>query len=203
MLEGEGISFAYLSGKQSTEQRNKAVEGFQKENNEVKVLVSSMRAGGQCLNLTRGNRVVLMELWWNHAAEQQAFARVFRYGQKKQTHFVRFIVQTPIEQRMLEMQAEKILEIDEALQDDGRHSAKVNVVDIAGLLGKVIRDDDGTHKVVADYSDLDGDDDTSDGATEEEPDLPDLVVPDDEVEYEDEDAEDGAILIEDDSDDSM
>ncbi|KAL0768935.1 hypothetical protein CaCOL14_008243 [Colletotrichum acutatum] len=107
LLEAEGIDFAYLSGKQNTEQRNRAVDEFQ-NGDKIKVLIVSLRAGGQCLNLTKANRVILMELWWNQAVEQQAFARVYRIGQIKETHFVRFSVDTPIEQRMLQMQASKM-----------------------------------------------------------------------------------------------
>ncbi|KAJ0286101.1 hypothetical protein CBS470a_006061 [Colletotrichum nupharicola] len=191
MVEGEGIPFAYLSGKQTTEQREKSVEDFQ-EGDVVKVLVVSLRAGGQCLNLTRGNRVILMELWWNHAVEQQAFSRVFRIGQIKETHFVRFIVNTPIEKRMLRMQVNKILRIDAALQDEGVRTPKIGLEDIAKLLGKVVRRN-GVMQVVADYSD-DDDDDEDDvdmpgsraarRAAEEEADLSDFVVDDDEVEFE-------------------
>lgn len=190
MLEGEGIPFAYLSGKQTTEQREKSVKDFQ-EGDVVKVLVVSLRAGGQCLNLTRGNRVILMELWWNHAVEQQALSRVFRIGQIKETHFVRFIVDTPIEKRMLRMQVNKILRIDAALQDEGVRTPKIGLEDIAKLLGKVVRRN-GVMQVVADYSDDDDDEDDVDmpgsraarRAAEEEADLSDFVVDDDEVEFE-------------------
>ncbi|KAJ0166073.1 Helicase-like transcription factor CHR28 [Colletotrichum tanaceti] len=190
MLESEGICFAYLSGKQNTEQRNKAVDEFQ-NGDEVKVLIVSLRAGGQCLNLTRGNRVILMELWWNHGVEQQAFARVFRIGQIKETHFVRFIVHTPIEQRMLQMQVQKILDIDAVLQDDMTRAPKISVEDIAGLLGKVTMRD-GVMHVVSDYEDEDDDDegDIRSDADEEEEDLEDLVVPDHVIEYEDDEEDD-------------
>ncbi|KAJ0353669.1 hypothetical protein COL154_012050 [Colletotrichum chrysophilum] len=194
MLEAEAIDFAYLSGSMTTEQRKKAVEEFEKGTT-VKVLIASLRAGGTALNLTRGNRVVLMELWWNHAVEQQAFARVFRMGQTKETHFLRFIVNTDIEQRMLGMQVDKILAIDAALQDGGPRAPKLSVEDIASLLGKVVRDDTGKMiRVVADYSDEEEDDDDDNephSATaavarlDEEPGLPGFVVPDDELEYED------------------
>ncbi|KAK2031315.1 hypothetical protein LX32DRAFT_661905 [Colletotrichum zoysiae] len=189
ILESEGICFAYLSGKQNTEQRNKAVDEFQ-NGNKVKVLVVSLRAGGQCLNLTRGNRVILIELWWNHAVEQQAFARVFRIGQIKETHFVRFIVNTPIEARMLQMQVGKILSIDEALQDAAVRAPKISLEDIATLLGKVTTRGDHMH-IESDYGD---EFDSEDGPVEEheEADLEDLVVPDDVVEYE-EDQENGVI----------
>ncbi|KAJ0338782.1 hypothetical protein KNSL1_012294 [Colletotrichum chrysophilum] len=194
MLEAEAIDFAYLSGSMTTEQRKKAVEEFEKGTT-VKVLIASLRAGGTALNLTRGNRVVLMELWWNHAVEQQAFARVFRMGQTKETHFLRFIVNTDIEQRMLGMQVDKILAIDAALQDGGPRAPKLSVEDIASLLGKVVRDDTGKMiRVVADYSDEEEDDEDDNephSATaavarlDEEPGLPGFVVPDDELEYED------------------
>lgn len=195
MLESEEIEYAYLSGAMNTEQRKKAVKEFE-HGDDVKVLIASLRAGGTALNLTRGNRVVLMELWWNHAVEQQAFARVFRIGQKKETHFVRFVVNTPIEERMLAMQVDKVLAIDAALQDGGPRAPKVSVEDIASLVGKIVRDENGQMvRVVADYSDAEDEEEEDrqphDATTaaarldkEPEPDLPGFVVPDDEVEYE-------------------
>ncbi|KAJ0319128.1 hypothetical protein COL5a_010342 [Colletotrichum fioriniae] len=184
MLEAEGIDFAYLSGSQTTEQRNKAVDEFQ-NGDKIKVLIVSLRAGGQCLNLTWANRVILIELWWNHAVEQQAFARVFRIGQIKETHFVRFIVDTPIEQRMLQLQADKILSIDAALQDDTTRAPKISVQDIASLLGKVTMRNGVIHHVSADYDENDSDkedEDDSDSDKEDEGDLEGFVVPDDEDE---------------------
>ncbi|WDK17116.1 SNF2 family domain-containing protein [Colletotrichum graminicola] len=182
VLESEGICFAYLSGKQNTEQRNKAVSEFQ-NGEEVKVLIVSLRAGGQCLNLERGNRVILMELWWNHAVEQQAFARVFRIGQSKETHFLRFVVKTPIENRMLEMQVGKILAIDNALQDETVRAPKIGLEEIASLLGRVTWREGGVMHIEPD--DYDDDYEDSPRNEEEESDLDDLVVPDDVVEYED------------------
>ncbi|KZL87419.1 snf2 family domain-containing protein [Colletotrichum incanum] len=191
ILESEGICFAYLSGKQNTEQRNKAVDEFQ-NGNDVKVLIVSLRAGGQCLNLTRGNRVILIELWWNHGVEQQAFARVFRIGQIKETHFVRFIVNTPIERRMLQMQVSKILAIDEALQDDKARAPKIGLEDIASLLGRVTTRD-GIMHVVSDYEDDEDDEDNIfDG--EDGGDLDDFVVPDNVVEYADDEEQDGFLF---------
>ncbi|TDZ15639.1 DNA repair protein RAD5 [Colletotrichum orbiculare MAFF 240422] len=190
MLEGEGIMFSYLSGSMNTEQRGKAVKEFEK-GDEVQVLIVSLRAGGTALNLTRGNRVILMELWWNHAVEQQAFARVYRMGQQKETHFLRFVVYTPIEQRMLKMQSDKILRIDAALQDNTPRAPKITVEDIASMLGKVVTRK-GVMQVVADYKDgedddedMEPDDETRAVAAEDEPDLEGFVVPDDEVDYED------------------
>ncbi|EXF86451.1 SNF2 family domain-containing protein [Colletotrichum fioriniae PJ7] len=205
MLEAEDIPFVYLTGKQTKDQRVRAVKGFQ-ENEEIKVLVASMRAGGQALNLTRANRVILMELWWNHAQEQQAWARVFRYGQIKETHFARFIVQTPIEDRILRMQADKIIEIDRALQDDGHVIKGLSVHEIAQLLGRY-RVKDRRAVIEPDYEDYEYDlediiSNPDDQNLEEEEDLEGFVVPDETVEEESEaetDDSNPTIVLSDDS----
>ncbi|KXH42679.1 SNF2 family domain-containing protein [Colletotrichum nymphaeae SA-01] len=207
MLEAEGIPFVYLTGKQTKDQRVRAVKGFQ-EDEEIKVLVASMRAGGQALNLTRANRVILMELWWNHAQEQQACARVFRYGQDKETHFARFIVQTPIEDRILRMQADKIIEIDRALQDDGHVIKGLSVHEIMQLMGRVrVKDDRAV--VEPDYEDYEDDlqdiisnPDDRNLEEEEEEDLEGFVVPDDAAEEASEEEPDDStptIVLSDDS----
>lgn len=43
----------------------------------------SMRAGSESLNLTRANRVIITDLWWNASVDEQAFGRVNRIGQQK------------------------------------------------------------------------------------------------------------------------
>lgn len=201
MLEAEGIKFNYLSGKQTTSQREKAVRDFQ-AGEEVKVLIVSLKAGGQCLTLTRANRVIQMELWWNHAVEQQAFSRVFRMGQIKETHFVRFIVDTPIERRMLRMQIAKILRIDAALQDEGVRAPKIDFEDVIALFGRVIKENGRIVRVVDDDPDAEGYDESDvDGNEEEddeEEDLEDFVVPDDVIEVDDSDDDVGGLDSDDD-----
>jgi SNF2 family DNA or RNA helicase len=121
--------------------------------------VASLKCGGQSLNLTVANRVILLELWWNHAAEEQAFGRVFRFGQEKESHFARFFVKAPVERRMFRMQQRKTKHIEHALQDDKHAVEKLSVVEIAELLGNVVYDENGFPKVVPDYSDEESGDD--------------------------------------------
>lgn len=79
-----------------------------------------MKCGGQALNLTVANRVIIIDPWWNLTAEQQAFSRVRRYGQKKIAHLVRIkATNARIEARISELQKSKDIEISHALQDDG------------------------------------------------------------------------------------
>ena len=52
-----------------------------KTNPEVTVILVSLKCGSLGLNLTCANRVVLMDVWWNPAVENQAIDRSHRLGQ--------------------------------------------------------------------------------------------------------------------------
>lgn len=96
----EGFGFVYFTGEMNQDQRTDAIDAF-KKNKKVKIMIAGLKCGGVGLNLTCSNRVISLDLWWNHAVEQQAFGRVFRMGQDKETHFVRLVVSNTIDQRLL------------------------------------------------------------------------------------------------------
>lgn len=70
------------------------------------------------------SRVIMIDPWWNSAAEQQAFCRVFRIGQKDTTFMTRFCVKNTVDQRLIDMQERKNKEIDEVFEDDGTRTKK-------------------------------------------------------------------------------
>lgn len=84
--------------------------------------VASMRCGGQALNLTCASRVILLDIWWNEAAEAQAFARVWRQGQRKETHLVRILARDTADEEIKEKQQAKTEAIDKVTQDDGHET---------------------------------------------------------------------------------
>jgi SNF2 family DNA or RNA helicase len=45
----------------------------------VKIILISLKAGGEGLNLTSCNNVVFLDPWWNPAVEVCNFARYFSY----------------------------------------------------------------------------------------------------------------------------
>ena len=49
-----------------------------KTNPKTNVALISFKAGSTGLNLTAANHVILMDLWWNPALEDQAFDRAHR-----------------------------------------------------------------------------------------------------------------------------
>lgn len=63
--------------------RQKLVDRFNNPDGSEFVFLLSSKAGGCGLNLIGANRLILFDPDWNPAADQQALARVWRDGQKK------------------------------------------------------------------------------------------------------------------------
>ncbi|CAO3611092.1 unnamed protein product [Mucor hiemalis] len=72
-----------LDGSMNTSKRQTLVDRFNDPQGEEFVFLLSSKAGGCGLNLIGANRLVLFDPDWNPAADQQALARVWRDGQKK------------------------------------------------------------------------------------------------------------------------
>ena len=88
---------------------------------EIKVILLSLKAGGEGLNLQEASHVFLLEPWWNPAVELQAIHRAYRIGQKREVHATRFITKGTIEERMHEIQKSKQLIFEGTV--DGKHQA--------------------------------------------------------------------------------
>jgi SNF2 family DNA or RNA helicase len=76
----------------------------------------SLKAGGTGLNLTGADTVVLYDLWWNPAVEQQAADRAHRMGQKNVVQVIRLVAHGTIEEKMNELQERKKNLIEEIIQ---------------------------------------------------------------------------------------
>ncbi|EMT69993.1 DNA repair protein RAD5 [Fusarium odoratissimum] len=116
VLESMGINFLYYNRMANKKQKARALDEFA-SNPEIKILVSSMKCGGQSLNLQMANRVIIVDEWWNKAVEEQAFKRVYRTGQLKETHLVRIMAKDTIDERVIMLQDAKEEAIRAALQD--------------------------------------------------------------------------------------
>src|SRR5690606_17671315 len=77
-----GVKYEYYDGSTSAPEREKAIQNFQ-HNDEVRVFLISLKAGGVGLNLTAADYVYIVAPWWNPAVEQQAIDRTHRIGQTK------------------------------------------------------------------------------------------------------------------------
>ncbi|EME41982.1 hypothetical protein DOTSEDRAFT_81015 [Dothistroma septosporum NZE10] len=96
-----------LDGTMNVNKRQKLVEKFNDPNGEEFVFLLSSKAGGCGLNLIGANRLVLFDPDWNPAADQQALARVWRDGQKKDCFVYRFMTTGTIEEKVFQRQSHK------------------------------------------------------------------------------------------------
>ncbi len=98
------IPYTYLDG--GTKNRGEVVEEFQ-NNNEIKLFLISLKAGGVGLNLTEADYVFMLDPWWNPAVEQQAVDRTHRIGQTKNVFIYKFITKDSVEEKILALQNRK------------------------------------------------------------------------------------------------
>ena len=100
----ENLEYAYLDG--STKERQGQVELFQ-NNDDVRIFLISLKAGGVGLNLTAADYVFILDPWWNPAVEAQAIDRAYRIGQKNKVFTYKFITKNTVEEKILNLQRNK------------------------------------------------------------------------------------------------
>lgn len=132
-LEEEKIPFEYLDG--STQNRQQRVENFQ-ENDEIRVFLISLKAGGTGLNLTAADYVYIVDPWWNPAVEAQAIDRCYRIGQDKKVMAYKMICQGTIEEKILDMQAKKKQLSADIVQTDESFVKSLDKKSIAALFSE-------------------------------------------------------------------
>jgi non-specific serine/threonine protein kinase len=127
-LEEKGIPYLYLDGSVPAEGRRRAVQQFQEEE-DTRIFLISLKAGGVGLTLTAADYVYLVDPWWNPAAEQQAIDRSHRIGQEKKVFAYRMICRDSVEEKILQLQERK------------RSLAADLIADEAGFVKTLTRED--------------------------------------------------------------
>ncbi|GAW06048.1 hypothetical protein LENED_007941 [Lentinula edodes] len=134
-LKKQDIRFSRLDGMMDMKKRNKKLNALQTDPNVTVVLISLM-AGGTGLNITTCNNIVLFDLWWNPAVEEQAFARAHRIGQSKTVNVYKLITQDTVEMRIMELQDKKRkLALNALVWDDHENIKELSNDEISQLLG--------------------------------------------------------------------
>ena len=126
------IPFEYFDGSTSAIDREKAVQSFQ-NNDEVRVFLISLKAGGVGLNLTAADYVYIVDPWWNPAVEQQAIDRTHRIGQTKNIFAYRMICIDTIEDKILQLQERKRILAKELIADDANFVKALSKADVEYL----------------------------------------------------------------------
>lgn len=110
----QGIPHFYLDGSTPPSERIELCNRF--NDGERDLFLISLKAGGTGLNLTGADTVILYDLWWNPAVEQQAADRAHRFGQKNVVQVIRLVTQGTVEDKMYELQQRKKNLIEEVIQ---------------------------------------------------------------------------------------
>lgn len=130
-LEHHNIQFEYLTGQ--TKDRGEKVSNFQ-NNEDIRVFLISLKAGGVGLNLTQADYIYLVDPWWNPAAENQAIDRSYRIGQTKNVIAVRMICSNTVEEKILTLQKKKKELAQNLLTTDGKKLQGLSKQDLMDLL---------------------------------------------------------------------
>jgi SNF2 family DNA or RNA helicase len=104
-LDGMGLDYQYLDGSTPAAERAKRVAAFQKGEGELFLI--SLKAGGFGLNLTMADYVLIVDPWWNPAAEDQAMGRAHRMGQQRPVTVYRLVTAGSVEERIIELHRDK------------------------------------------------------------------------------------------------
>ncbi|MEG0383396.1 MAG: DEAD/DEAH box helicase [Solibacillus sp.] len=126
-LTRQNETYFYLDGQTPSEERVQLCDRFNE--GERDVFLISLKAGGTGLNLTGADTVILYDLWWNPAVEEQAASRAHRMGQKNTVQVIKLIARGTIEEKM------------NALQDRKRHLI-ADIIDFEGNTTTTLTEDD-------------------------------------------------------------
>ena len=130
-LKEEKINYEYLDG--ATKKRQDRVDNFNNSDN-IPVFLLSLKAGGTGLNLTSANTVIIYDPWWNPAVESQATDRTHRIGQTQIVNSLKLVAKDSIEEKILNLQAEKQKMFDSLIEDPAAGVNKLTIKELKALI---------------------------------------------------------------------
>ncbi|MGT2424670.1 DEAD/DEAH box helicase [Amnibacterium kyonggiense] len=130
-LDEAEIGYAYLDG--STRRRGEAIDRFR--SGDADVFLISLKAGGFGLNLAEADYCILLDPWWNPAAEAQAVDRAHRIGQQRQVMVYRLVAKDTIEEKVMALKESKRALFDAVMDGNGSmEAASLTADDVRELL---------------------------------------------------------------------
>ncbi|MCF8364175.1 MAG: DEAD/DEAH box helicase [Bacteroidales bacterium] len=133
-LQNEGHDYEYFDGSSSQKKRKESVERFQNDEN-CRIFLISLKAGGTGINLTAADYVYIFDPWWNPAVENQAIDRTYRIGQDKKVFAYRMICKDTIEEKIMQYQAQKKALAADIIRTDESFVKQLTPENIKDLFG--------------------------------------------------------------------
>ncbi|MED1113341.1 SNF2 helicase associated domain-containing protein [Bacillus paramycoides] len=131
-LNRKAIPYFYLDGSTPAQERVELCNRFNE--GEGDLFLISLKAGGTGLNLTGADTVILYDLWWNPAVEQQAADRAYRMGQKNMVQVIKLVAHGTIEEKMHELQESKKNLIAEVIEPGEERLSSITEEEIRDIL---------------------------------------------------------------------
>ncbi|KAF8872465.1 SNF2 family N-terminal domain-containing protein [Infundibulicybe gibba] len=140
-LQENNIKYVRYDGSMAPADREMSLDRIKKSNS-IRVILISFKAGSTGLNLTACNNVILVDLWWNPALEDQAFDRSHRFGQTRDVNIFKLKIDGTVEDRILDLQEKKRELARAALSGDKIKNMRLGMDDLLALFRPGGRDDD-------------------------------------------------------------
>ena len=131
-LKEEKIQYFKLTGQTKVEDRMDLVNEFNNDD-EIKVFLISLKAGGTGLNLIGADMVIHYDPWWNLSAENQATDRTYRIGQKRNVQVYKLITKNSIEEKIYNLQERKAKLAEDMLSTNETFISKLSKDEIMDL----------------------------------------------------------------------
>ncbi|ESW96139.1 hypothetical protein KL918_000088 [Ogataea parapolymorpha] len=134
-LRDHGIEYLRYDGSMNVEAKSASVATFYQDPNK-KVMLLSLKAGNVGLTLTCASHVIILEPFWNPFVEKQAQDRVHRISQVREVYVHRILIRNTVEDRIIELQAEKEKLVESALDPTARQQVnRLSRVELGFLFG--------------------------------------------------------------------
>ena len=131
-FEKENIKYFKLTGQTKVEDRMDLVNEFN-NNDDIKVFLISLKAGGTGLNLIGADMVIHYDPWWNVSSENQATDRTYRIGQKRNVQVYKLITKNSIEEKIYNLQERKAKLAEDMLSMNETFISKLSKDEIMDL----------------------------------------------------------------------
>jgi SNF2 family DNA or RNA helicase len=120
-MNQEEWKFCRYDGSMTADQRHKSIMKFT-DDPSVRLMIVSLKAGNAGLNLVAASQVIILDPFWNPYIEMQAVDRAHRIGQQKSVKVHRILVAKTVEDRIMDLQAQKRKFVDAALDEKASQS---------------------------------------------------------------------------------
>ena len=118
LMQRLDMRFFRLDGSTPVEERQQLVDGYNAPDSPIFAFLLSTRAGGQGINLTSADTVILHDCDFNPQIDRQAEDRAHRLGQTKPVHVYRLVSSGSVDARIVDIATAK-LSLDAAVLSAG------------------------------------------------------------------------------------